>query len=623
MIMFTKAATLGVVFISATVWLGYLLSMETLSSWGPALAPMAPPAAIAFPLVSFAALLARSASAFRQHLSGALAALALALCILAFVLPIFDAVPGPSLPLARAFNPAGFAPSAAVALVLLCAALLLIDRSAWTAQWLAVGSLVIGFIGMMGYLYEADILYRLRDYATMSLPGALSILLLSSAILTLRPHHGLMEAFTRPGPSQVLARRFLPLAALAFIILHWFGRLGFRYDFYSPAIQSVMVSTAGLLVIAFLTWQSIRQIQQADSLRSRAIERFQIAASAARALIYEWEPLSGRVDRVWGLESLTGFSREEADPTDVWWRGIVHPDDHERIYSSLPPSFHTGDTCRREYRLRRKSGDYIHVEDTFVVLESENGAIRRAIGSTVDVTERKQREEQLRVSNEDLRQFAYAAAHDLQEPIRSVTLFTELLERALNNRLDSNSRLWMNHITGGGRRMQTLLRDFRIYAELAQLDAATVKQRGSAQTALSTALESLAPAAREAAAEITSDPLPDVACSEPHLVQLFENLIGNAIQYRGNADPLRIHVSAVERPDEWMFSVSDNGIGIDPCYAQKIFGIFKQLARSETGTGMGLAICAKVVERCGGRIWVNSELGKGATFLFTLPRCLA
>lgn len=508
-------------------------------------------------------------------------------------------------------------PATALALTLLGLALLLIRRHVWSAHWLAAGSLGMALIAVLGHLFDVQALYQIGDYAAMALPAALSIFLLAAAVLTLRLDDGLMYVLSHPGPSQVLARRFLPVSVVAFVCIHWIGRVGYQYGLYGVGFQSVIVTLTGIIVIVTLTWQSIQQIQVAEAERERAIVRFRTAAAAANALIYEFDVESGVVERVCGLEEITGYTLAEAEPTPGWWRTLIHPDDLERLQREAARKFQPGDTLNSDYRVRRKNGSYIHVHDSFLVLEADNGALKHVIGSTLDVTERKRREEELHNSNEDLRQFAYAAAHDLQEPLRMVTVFTQMLENAWRERLDDNTRTWMGYVIEGAERMQALLSDLRVYTEMAHASSSR-EVHTDLNRALQKAIDNLNMAIRESGAEVTHGALPEVNCREVYLVQLFQNLLSNSIKYRGVETP-KVHVSAERGRGEWLIAVKDNGVGIDPKYSSQIFGIFKRLNRKVPGTGMGLAICARVVERCGGRIWVESEPDKGATFKFTLP----
>ncbi len=235
-----------------------------------------------------------------------------------------------------------------------------------------------------------------------------------------------------------------------------------------------------------------------------------------------------------------------------------------------------------------------------------------------DFTERKQAELDLKRSNEDLQQFAYVASHDLQEPLRMVASYTQLLARRYSGKLDSDADDFIKFAVDGATRMQRMINDLLIYSR--------VGTRGGpfaptpCEMVLEDALSNLKLAIEERRAVITHDPLPTVMADEAQLIQLFQNLIGNAIKFHVKPPP-RVHISARKTSEVWLFSVHDNGIGIDPQYSERIFIIFQRLhSKGEyPGSGIGLALCKKIVERHGGRIWLESKPGAGSTFFFTLP----
>jgi light-regulated signal transduction histidine kinase (bacteriophytochrome) len=242
-----------------------------------------------------------------------------------------------------------------------------------------------------------------------------------------------------------------------------------------------------------------------------------------------------------------------------------------------------------------------------------------------DITERKHAEETLRHrttelerSNADLEQFAYVASHDLQEPLRMVASFTQLLADRYRAQLDGEAQEFIGFAVEGATRMQSLINGLLSFARVKT--RAKELQLTDCRAAFQRSLENLRVTLQESGADISSDPLPTLLADESQIQQLFQNLVGNALKFRGQTVP-RVRVSARRNGKEWIFSVSDNGIGIDPRYNDRIFAIFQRLhSRTEyPGTGIGLAICKKIVERHGGRIWVESEAGHGATFYFTLP----
>lgn len=244
---------------------------------------------------------------------------------------------------------------------------------------------------------------------------------------------------------------------------------------------------------------------------------------------------------------------------------------------------------------------------------------------TADLIIRHRAEEALRAANaalvranEDLNQFAFAASHDLQEPLRMITTYAQLLVKTYPGELEGEAQTYADFMTEGTKRMRDLLADLLDFTRLSG-EAETAIEWLDLNLVFEKTIENCRTAIEESQAAVTSDPLPRVPGHEPHFLQLFQNLIGNALKYRSTETP-RIHVSAVKENGTWRFAVADNGIGIDPEYHKDIFGVFKRLhGKSVPGTGIGLAICKRVAERYGGRIWVESQENLGSTFYFTIP----
>jgi len=272
---------------------------------------------------------------------------------------------------------------------------------------------------------------------------------------------------------------------------------------------------------------------------------------------------------------------------------------------------------------RRKDGSEFPIEIMLSPLESAEGTLVTA--AIRDITKRKaaeadllQKVKELNRSNEELEQFAYVASHDLQEPLRMVASYTQLLSRRYKGRLDADADDFISFAVDGAGRMQRLLQDLLVYSRVGTKGKELLDS--SAEEALQRALLNLRGAISDCNAQVTHDPLPMVRADEVQLEQLFQNLVGNAIKYQTRGAP-RVHVSAEGIPDgNWRFSVRDDGIGIDPQYFERIFGMFQRLHKREefAGTGIGLAICKKIVERHGGTISVESVPGQGSTFHFTL-----
>ena len=277
----------------------------------------------------------------------------------------------------------------------------------------------------------------------------------------------------------------------------------------------------------------------------------------------------------------------------------------------------------RDYSVRatQQSGDELGLlvegfNEMLTQIEQRDEALRRARDELEERVAERTRE--LSRSNAELEQFAYVASHDLQEPLRMVGSYTQLLARRYQGKLDADADEFIGYAVDGVSRMQSLINDLLAFSR--------VGTRGKAfePTPLGEVFDevvaNLRAAIDESGAAVTHDPLPEVTGDRSQLLQLLQNLVSNSLKFRGDTPP-RVHVGARREGNQWVLSVADNGIGIDPAYAERIFVIFQRLHNRAAypGTGIGLAICKKIVERHGGRIWVESESGRGSTFLFTIP----
>jgi signal transduction histidine kinase len=281
--------------------------------------------------------------------------------------------------------------------------------------------------------------------------------------------------------------------------------------------------------------------------------------------------------------------------------------------------------------LRSKVSVFVDLKRKNDLLRQKNEELESSIAERLRVEEEirrlnaeleqrvQQRTEELSRINDELRQFAYVASHDLQEPLRTVGSYAQLMGKRYKGKLDKDADDFIHYMVDGVTRMHVLLNDMLAYSRVTEGGAHALVPT-NCEKVLENALMNLEASIKENQAEITHDPLPTVTSDEVQLTQVFQNLIGNGIKYRREETP-RIHISAEKRPNEWLFEFRDNGIGIDPKYRERIFGIFKRLHGKELpGTGMGLAICKKIVERHGGRIWVDGAPENGSIFKFTIPR---
>lgn len=265
----------------------------------------------------------------------------------------------------------------------------------------------------------------------------------------------------------------------------------------------------------------------------------------------------------------------------------------------------------------RKDGTEVHLEVGLTPLDSDRG--HYTLATVADVTDQRRTEAELRRSNLELEQFAYVASHDLQEPLRMVASFTELLGQRYRGQLDEKADRYIHYAVDGAKRMQQLVADLLAYSRVGSQG----KPMGAVDSGavLARVLEILGPRVRAAQANITADALPVVWADELQLQQLFQNLIGNALKFRREVAPT-IHLSARPEGPRWVFSCADNGLGIDTPYQERVFQMFQRLHErgKYEGSGIGLAIAKRILERHDGRIWLESQLGVGTTFFFTLPR---
>ena len=319
-----------------------------------------------------------------------------------------------------------------------------------------------------------------------------------------------------------------------------------------------------------------------------------------------------------GVEKLIGYSEQE-------WVG-----QHASII--FTPADKAVEVCEAEMRLaeqsgsatdirwhRHKSGSEFFANGFMNAIRDDQGVLIGYAKIMSDETARKQLQDSLTESNSALEQFAYVASHDLQEPLRTMSAYAQLLSDEYKGKLDATADLYLNFLLTASARMSTLVRDLLAYARLT-----TEEERPSSialDEDLEAALTYLDQAIKESGANVTHDPLPTLRVDRGQMVRLFQNLVGNAVKYQKPNEPPTVHVGAEQVGAEWVISIRDNGIGFDPKDALTIFEPFKRLHTAEEypGTGVGLAICRRIVQAQRGRIWAESQPGDGTTFFFTLP----
>jgi PAS domain S-box-containing protein len=301
------------------------------------------------------------------------------------------------------------------------------------------------------------------------------------------------------------------------------------------------------------------------------------------------------------------------------WIRFTHPEERAAHAERWRHCIQSGSPFELEHRIARHDGSYCWHLTRARGMRDEGGRIVTWIGSSTDIDSQKKTEQELRVVNEDLSYFAYAASHDLQEPLRMVNIFADMLVRFCGPAAGPKAQIYAQYIKEGTARMGNLLRDLLAYTRITKGEDRPATQVTDLGVAWQTAVQNLTAMVEENGAIIEASWLPSVRAHESHFVQLFQNLLSNALKYRSNAPP-RVVISAQETRTGCTLSVRDNGIGIAPEFHDQIFGVFKRLhGKNIPGTGIGLAICQRVVQRYGGKLRVESRPGEGATFFIDLP----
>jgi len=383
----------------------------------------------------------------------------------------------------------------------------------------------------------------------------------------------------------------------------------------------VHVPAVGRVRNSLLTNLDVTARKAAEQELRRSNERFRQLADSMPQMVWT-ASLDGSIDYYnarW--RSFAAF--DESRNGDISkWADILHPEDAEPCFEHWRSSIRSGDEFHMEYRLwDQRARKYCwHLGRALLIADEERNAVKW-IGTCTDIDRQKQSEEDLRRVNSALEQFAFAASHDLQEPLRNIAVFTQLLSQRYGPNLDEQGNMFMRTIVSGAQRIGHLVTDLLAYTSVSLADE-THADPVNMESVLARVLENLGSAVRESDATVTHDVLPVVFVQEIHVEQLLQNLIGNAIKYRRDEEAPKVHVTVSSQENYWHFIVSDNGIGIAPEFHAQIFGVFKRLHATSTkyaGTGMGLAICQKIVETCRGKIWVESTPGEGSHFHFTLP----
>jgi PAS domain S-box-containing protein len=453
--------------------------------------------------------------------------------------------------------------------------------------------------------------------------------------------HGFALIAASDTAGGVVSRWLLPIIPVTLFFLGWIGLKGAQAGLYGFQFGMALIVSMGITICVIAVGWTANILHNTDVVRKvaeteiinlnaalelrRSEERFSLLVRGVKDYaIFMLDPEGLVASWNDGAERIDGYKADEI--IGQHFSCFYAPEDRTsgRPEAALFQALNQGKFEEEGWRLR-KDGSGFWASVSITPLRDENGELRGFSEVTRDITERKnaqalivQQVNELSRSNEDLAQFAAVASHDLQEPLRMVIKFTELLSRRYKGKLDTDADELISFAVDGANRMHKLIQDLLSYSRVGT--KATGLFEIDSDDAFQLAINNLRGSIEDSAAQVTHDHLPRVLADKPQLVQLFQNLVGNAIKYQKAGIP-RIHVSAAMNDSKsWNFSVKDNGLGIDPQNFERIFGMFQRLHTREqfAGTGIGLALCKKIVERHGGNISVESRLGQGSTFHFAL-----
>jgi PAS domain S-box-containing protein len=398
---------------------------------------------------------------------------------------------------------------------------------------------------------------------------------------------------------------------------------------YVTTTKVPLRDAAGRIVGILGTYQNVDERRRGYEALRASEEQFSLAMRGTYDGIWDCDLASRQIVFSSRLKSMLGRSLDVLGSDSHELQRYVHPDDLPRVTQALR-AYLAGQDGRFEVecRLLHVDGTYRHVLAHGVAVRTNDATPTRFVGTVTDISVLKATElslqntvEELRRSNEELERFAYVASHDLQEPLRMVASFTELLAERYSEKLDDKAKQYIAYAVDGAHRMQTLINDLLALSRVG-VSSLPLKPLESREI-VAEVLQAFQSTILELGATVVLGELPRVRANATELRQLFQNLIGNALKFHGDAAP-HVEVRAKLEGAEWCFQVRDNGIGIAPEYHERIFIVFQRLhARGRyPGNGMGLAIAKKIVERHGGKIWVASEPGSGSCFMFTLPAAI-
>lgn len=622
----------------ALVYIGWAFHIPPLTSILPGLATMKANTALCFVLLGLACVLRRSDAAAGRRWVRILAALVLLIALLTLAQVAFDVNLGiDELPFKDDLSsidtgaPGRMSAPTAISFLLLSATILLEGRwSDRSRQRLAVIVLALGLSVFLSYPFSLAYGGSLFSYTGMALHTSLLLVLLATILIVEMPDRGWVDLILSRSALGENTRRLLGTALLIPFLLGWLISFGESQNWYDSGLGRSTYAVAVMLLMGLVVIYNAHRLQQAETAHRTLEANLSVVSRQLNSLV-ENSPSAIFIKDIDGRYQLVNSHFERLVQKT---RAAIIGRKAEAIFNkSLLPA--VLETDRRVIETRGVANVEIATEldgaqriylNTKFPLFNEAGEILGLGGIWTDITEQKQLSETLQIknvdlerSNKELEQFAYVASHDLQEPLRMVSSYMQLLESRYKDKLDDDAKEFIDFAVDGAARMQRLIQDLLAFSRVGTRgkDPEIVDSSQS----VAEALRNLKVRIEENGATVNAAGLPVVFVDRNQLTQVFQNLIGNAVKFKGDKPPV-VDITARDQGEFFEFTVVDNGIGFDQKHADRIFTIFQRLNSREQyeGTGIGLSICKKIVERHGGKIWAEAAVGQGATFRFTLPK---